>query len=96
MTFPKRSLIVPRHWPEVTSIISPVRATLLELLATRGGPAAAARDADGAPRLMRRVGGHLLADETIEAVVASAHNTFGMGQNDGRVKETMTTELELS
>ncbi len=73
---------VSRHWPELTTIMSLTRATLVELLATYGGPAAVARDPDGARELMRRVGRHMLASETIEAVVASAHSSFGMGQTD--------------
>ncbi len=73
---------VSRHWPELTTIMSLTRATLVELLATYGGPAAVVRDPDGARELMRRVGRHMLASETIEAVVASAHSSFGMGQTD--------------
>ena len=73
---------VSRHWPELTTIMSLTRATLVELLATYGGPAAVARDPDGARELMRRVGRHMLASEIIEAVVASAHSSFGMGQTD--------------
>ena len=77
---------VSRHWPELTTIIKLTRATLLELLATYGGPAAVARDPGGARALMRRVGGHMLAGEVIEAVVASAKSTFGMGQTDEEVR----------
>ena len=73
---------VSRHWPELTTIMSLTRATLVELLATYGGPAAVARDPDGARELMGRVGRHMLASEIIEAVVASAHSSFGMGQTD--------------
>ena len=75
-----------RHWPEVTGLIDSDSATLLELLSEYGGPAAVAADADGARQLMRRVGGHFLAQEKIDAVVASAGKTFGMEQVDEEVR----------
>jgi len=45
-----------RHWPEVDRHLSLSSATLLELLATYGGPRAIAKDITGARALMRRVG----------------------------------------
>lgn len=74
-----------RHWPEVTYLMDTDSATLLELLIEYGGPAAVAADADGAQNLMRRVGGHFLAQSKIDCVVDSACGSFGMHQIDGEV-----------
>jgi len=67
-----------RHWPELTSELSLTSATLAELLATYGGPAAVASAPDEARALMRRVGRNFLADDTVEAVLESARGTLGV------------------
>lgn len=67
-----------RHWPELTGLLSLNSATLRELLATYGSPAAVARSAAEAAALMRRVGRSFLSEETVRAVVESARTTLGM------------------
>jgi transposase len=69
-----------RHWPELSRTLKLDSATLLELLIAYGGPVAVANDSQGARQMMRRVGGHFLAQEKIDAVVSSAKSTFGMAQ----------------
>jgi len=83
-----------RHWPEVTHIIDADSATLLELLIEYGGPSAVAADADGARSLMRRVGGHFLAQSKIDGVVDSAVRSFGMEQIDGEVEMVKAVAAE--
>lgn len=72
--------IIARHWPELTGYLDLQTATLLELLAAYGGPAAVAADPDGAHALMRRAGGPLLSEEKVWAVIASAEATAGLPQ----------------
>jgi len=66
-----------RHWPEVLTHLELGSATLAELVAAYGGPAAVAGDLAGAEALMRRVGRVGLAEETIVAVLASARTSLG-------------------
>ena len=83
-----------RHWPELPSVLSVDSATLLELLMAYGGPAAVAADVDGARKLMRRVGGHFLAQEKIDAAARSAGTTFGMGQVDEEMRMVQAVASE--
>ena len=71
-----------RHWPEVTYILDAKSATLLELLAAYGGPAAVRADQVGARQLMKRVGRGFLAEEKIEAVIGCAKSSFAVPQLD--------------
>lgn len=72
--------LLARYWPELTQHLKLRLATLAELLATFGGPAAVATHAADAEALMRRVGGPYLARTKIEAVLASARQTLGVPQ----------------
>lgn len=71
-----------RHWPELTDLLDLQSATLLELLARYGGPTQVAAHAKQARKLMRRVGGHFLKSEKIDAVLASAETTQGCKMTD--------------
>jgi len=53
-----------------------------------------AADADGARSLMRRVGGHFLAQSKIDGVVDSAVRSFGMEQIDGEVEMVKAVAAE--
>jgi transposase len=66
-----------RHWPELLTHLELGSATLAELVAAYGGPAAVAADLAGAEALLRRVGRVGLAEETIAAVLASARTSLG-------------------
>ncbi len=66
-----------RHWPELAGQMKLERATVLELLAVYGAPAAVAADEANARALMRRVGQWRLTDEKIELVVGGAVASVG-------------------
>lgn len=70
--------LTARHWPELTAVLELSTATALAVLETYGGPAAVAADADGARKLMRRVGGAMLSQEKVEAVVCGAASSHGV------------------
>ena len=72
--------LTARHWPELTEILDLDSATLLELLATFGGPAGVAQKAKAAGELMRDVGGTMLDPAKIERVLATAATTIGQPQ----------------
>jgi transposase len=72
--------LTARHWPELTQVLELGSATLLELLAAYGGPAAVAERPDEARALMKRVGGVWLDEAKIDRVIATARSTFGMPQ----------------
>jgi len=70
--------LLARHWPELPHLLSLGSASLLRLVATYGGPASLTLLGHRARRLLHEVGGHLLAEETIDAVLASARTTLGL------------------
>jgi hypothetical protein len=70
--------LLSRHWPEVTPILGLHSAALHRLIATYGTPGPLLVLGAQARQLMRGVGGHWLAEEKIEAVLASARTTLGM------------------
>ncbi len=70
--------LLAKYWPELTKHFALDSATLLDLLMAYGSPAAVADDADGARAFMRRVGGHFLSPEKVDAVVASTAVTLGV------------------
>jgi transposase len=67
-----------RHWPELSKYLDLTGVTILEVLAEMGGPRAVREQPEESVRLMRKVGGHFLAEWKIEAVVKSARETIGM------------------
>ena len=74
-----------RHWPELGRILELGSATLLEVLAEYGGPAAVAAAGEGARLLMTRTGGFRLDPAKVEAVLRSAARTVGVPQIDEEV-----------
>jgi len=70
--------LTARHWPELTTILELSTATALAVLETYGDPAAVAADADGARQLMRKVGGAMLSQEKVEALVCGAASSQGV------------------
>jgi transposase len=88
--------LLATHWPEVTGFLALDSATLLALLTTFGSPQAVASDSVQASALMRRVGGNLLREEKIQAVVRSAQNTLGVvmiaAERDGLMEQARDME----
>ena len=66
-----------RHWPEVLPLLPLDSVTLEQTLKRYGSPAEIALHAGEAAEAMRRTGKQFLAQEKIEAVVASAGATLG-------------------
>lgn len=91
-----------RYWPEVTAILHLNSASLLELVALFGSPGEVALRDDEARTLLRRVGGHLLREEKIDAVVVSARQTIGCAMIEAEreamqelARETRRNQKEL-
>lgn len=86
--------LTARHWPELTSILTLGKATVLELLSAFGGPEAVAQDPEKAVGLMRKVGGVMLASEKIESVVTGAALSKGvpMIQEEERMVRALAAE----
>jgi len=74
-----------RHWPELTGWLELTSASLLALLAEYGGPQAVRNQPDRARVLLRRVGGHFLETDKIDAVVQSASDTIGVPMIEAEV-----------
>jgi transposase len=70
--------LLARHWPELGQLLGLGSASLLRLVATYGGPAPLVLLARQGRQLLREVGGPLLREEKIGAVLASARTTLGM------------------
>jgi transposase len=70
--------LLARHWPELGHLLGLGSASLLHLVATYGGPAPLVLLARQGRQLLRDVGGRLLSEEKIDAVLASARSTLGM------------------
>lgn len=75
-----------RYWPEVAEFLPLDSATLLELLARYGSPAAVAAEVEEAEELMRRVGGSRLSEDKIQAVLDSAEDTVGVPMIDEEIE----------
>ena len=76
-----------RHWPEVGAWLTFSRVTFLELIVRFGGPEQIAAKAEGARATMRRVGGSLLSQEKIDAVIVSSRKTIGVPMTGQEVEE---------
>ena len=70
--------LLATYWPEVTGHLALDSATLLALLAAFGSPQKVGAHADEAAALMRRVGGTLLREEKIQAVISTTKQTLGV------------------
>jgi len=84
--------LLARHWPELPHQLGLGSASLLHLVAAYGGPAALVLLSHQAGRLLRKVGGHWLAEETIAAVLASARSTLGMPCSAGDASRAPTAD----
>ena len=78
--------VLARHWPEVLRLFDLGTVSLWALLEQVGGPKQVARGADESRQILRRVGGHFLVEEKIEAVVASSRTTIGCRMNDWEIR----------
>ena len=70
--------LTARHWPELPRMLNLDTATALTVLETYAGPAAMAADAEGARKLMKKVGGPRLKLEKVQAVVQGAACSRGV------------------
>ena len=83
-----------RHWPELTYILDPKTATLLELLGAFGSPQAVAAQPERARELMRHVGRSKLAQEKIDLIVESAASTIGVPPTPGETMAMSAIAIE--
>ena len=79
-----------RHWPELTRALALTGVTVVELLATYGGPAAVADDSEQAQQSMRRWGRGALKAEKIAQVVATARQTIGVPMHETERQQVQT------
>jgi transposase len=84
-----------RHWPELTRHLELTSATLLELVKELGSPAAVAEEEGEARELMRRVGGHFLRDDKIEAVLEDAAGSIGVPMVEGERRALQKLAAEV-
>ena len=70
--------LLARYWPGVSSLLALDSASLLELLIEFTGPDRVTKQSDEARVFLRKVGGHFLTDEKIEAVLESARSQLGV------------------
>ena len=87
-----------RHWPEVGAWLDLGCVTFLELIVRFAGPEQIALKAQEARETMRTVGGPLLKQEKIEAVVASSAYTIGVpmtGQEAEELRDLAARTLDL-
>ena len=75
-----------RHWPEVTALLSFSGRTLSAALLEWGSPAALASDPQAQEKL-RRMGGHFLKQEKIDAVIACAKQSQGVRMDEWSMQE---------
>jgi transposase len=66
------------YWPELPYYLELTSVTLLELVGSYGTAEAMCRDLEGARKLMKEVGGHLLSSEKIEGILLSAQKSIGV------------------
>jgi transposase len=69
--------LLARHWPEATRVLRGSSGTLLRVLATYGGPAELAADAEAEARL-RRWGGKFLSATKAKELLACARSSVGV------------------
>jgi transposase len=73
--------LLSRHWPEATRVVRLTSGTLLRVLATYGGPAGLAADAQAAAQLTRW-GGKRLSAAKVQQLLACAFGTVGVRQGE--------------
>lgn len=84
-----------RHWPELTTVLDLVSATVLEVVKEYGTPEAVVREEEAARRLMRRVGGALLREEKVLAVVEGARRSIGVPATEGERRAMQELAAEI-
>ena len=84
-----------RHWPELTTVLALGSATVLELVKEYGTPEGVAREEADARALMRRVGGSLLREEKIGAVVEGAECSIGVPATEGERRAIQELAAEI-
>jgi hypothetical protein len=84
-----------RHWPELPEDLDLSSATLVELVKEYGSPAAVVDNEEGVRKLMRRVGGHFLSSDKIEAVLVGAASSTGVPMTDGERAAIMVLAAEI-
>lgn len=67
-----------RHWPELHLLLPLKRITVLKLLAQFASPQEVARQRAQAGQWMQSVGGHMLRESKIAAILDSAQHTLGV------------------
>lgn len=70
--------LLARHFPEMGELLELGSATQLALLGAYGSAGEMARHAEEARELMRKVGGHLLKEAKIEALLEAARTSSGL------------------
>jgi transposase len=75
--------LLARHFPELGELLELGSATMLALLEAFGSASGVAAKAEEARGLMRKVGGHLLSAEKIEAVLTAARCSSGLEPTAG-------------
>lgn len=75
-----------RHWPELGKVLPLKRPTVLALLMKYGSPEAVSRNASEAKRFLKTIGGYLLKDAKISAMVRSARETVGVVPTAGEIQ----------
>ncbi len=73
----RTSALLARYWLEALTIITMNSRTLYALLERYGSPASIAADRDQAAELMHQVGGVMMAQRKIDALLDSAGQTLG-------------------
>jgi transposase len=74
------SALLSRYFPELGDLLLMRSVTLLEVMSHYGGPEAIAKDEAGVRALMRQVGGRLLSEAKMDAVIHSARGSIGVRQ----------------
>jgi len=70
--------LLARHFPELAELLELGSPTMLRLLERFGSASEIARQEGEARELMRKVGGHLLTEDKIGAVLAAARQSSGL------------------
>lgn len=88
--------LLARHFPEMSGLLELGSATQLALLGRFGSAQEVGRHTEEAGTLMRKVGGHLLVQDKIEAVLCAARTSSGlkMVEEEAAGLRELCSELE--
>ncbi len=84
-----------RHWPELLRLLDLTGVTVVELLATYGGPAAVAADAEQAVQSMRRWSRGSLRVDKITEVATTAGQSIGVPMLDSEQQQVQKLAREI-